>query len=56
MIALTGYDSLYGAAGSHAAAAAVTDALASGRSVVTLNDGSTISFVGNTQGLHIMSS
>ncbi len=43
-IALTGYNSLYGGAGS--AAASVSASLAAGASVVRLNDGTVVNFVG----------
>jgi Ca2+-binding RTX toxin-like protein len=56
-LALVGYDTLYGAAaGSGAAATVVKAALATGNSAVTLKDGTTITFVGNTSGLNVISS
>lgn len=55
-IALTGYDSLYGAAGSQAAAASVSASLAAGASVVRLNDGTIVNFVGGGGGASVISS
>jgi Ca2+-binding RTX toxin-like protein len=56
-LALVGYDTLYGgASGSQAAAKAVSSALTAGSSAVTLKDGTSITFVGSTTGLHIVSS
>jgi Ca2+-binding RTX toxin-like protein len=55
-LALTGFDTLYGAAGSGAAANAVTSALAGGGNAVTLKDGTTISFVTGVNGIHLISS
>ena len=54
-LALTGFDTLYGA-GPGGAAASVRTALASGSGAVTLKDGTTITFVGSTTGLNIVSS
>jgi Ca2+-binding RTX toxin-like protein len=55
-LALTGFDTLYGAAGSHGAATVVTAALSGGASAVTLKDGTTITFVGGTNGINVISS
>ncbi|MBV9118939.1 MAG: NF038122 family metalloprotease [Acetobacteraceae bacterium] len=55
-LALTGFDSLYGAAGSGAAARFVSAALASGASSVALADGTNIRFLGPTAGLQVASS
>ncbi len=54
ILALTGFDALYGAAG--AAARSVSAALASGGNTVTLADGTTITFAGATAGLQVISS
>jgi Ca2+-binding RTX toxin-like protein len=59
VLALTGYDTLYGAAGSHAAAQAVQATLnaASGATSLTLKDGTTISFMGGgPNGITVISS
>ncbi len=56
ILALTGYDSLYGGAGSHGAAAFVSSTLANGSTTITLKDGSTISFMGSSKGLAVASS
>jgi Ca2+-binding RTX toxin-like protein len=54
--ALTGYDTLYGGAvGSGAAASAVRTALASSNTI-TLKDGTTVTFVGGSNGITITSS
>ncbi len=53
-LALTGFDSLYGGAGS--AAAVVSSALASGTSTVVLKDGTSITFAGDTRALKVASS
>ncbi len=53
-LALTGYDSLYGGAGS--AAASVNASLASGSSAITLKDGTSITFVGGSNGTTVFSS
>lgn len=53
-IALTGYDSLYGGAGS--AAASVSASLGAGASVVRLNDGTVVNFVGGAGGAGVISS
>jgi Ca2+-binding RTX toxin-like protein len=56
-LALIGYDTLYGGApGSNTAATAVKSTLASSSGAVTLKDGTTITFVGSTSGLNIISS
>ena len=55
-IALTGFDSLYGAAGSGAAARFVSAALANGAGTVTLADGTSIRFLGSMAGVQIASS
>ena len=57
-LALTGFDTLYGgAAGSNTAATAIRSTLAAGGgNAVTLKDGTTITFVGSTTGLNIISS
>jgi hypothetical protein len=55
-LALTGFDSLYGAAGSGAASRFVSAALSSGAITVALADGTSIRFVGATSGLRIVSS
>ncbi len=56
ILALTGFDSLYGAAGSGAAAKFVAAGLATGGGTVALSDGTTISFAGATAGLRVASS
>ncbi len=56
ILALTGFDSLYGAAGSGAAAQFVSAALASGVSSLMLADGTSLRFIGPTAGLQIASS
>ncbi len=56
ILALTGFDSLYGTSGSGAAARSVSNALASGASAVTLADGTSLRFIGPTAGLQIASS
>jgi len=57
ILALTGFDSLYGGAAlSGAAARGVEAALRSGSTSVRLADGSTLSFVGSTAGLLVLSS
>jgi hypothetical protein len=55
VLALTGFDSLYGAPGSGAAARTVEAALRQSGTVV-LADGTTVSFVGGTGGVTIISS
>ncbi|MEO9188541.1 MAG: hypothetical protein ABI224_00845, partial [Acetobacteraceae bacterium] len=53
---LTGFDTLYGAANSGAAANAVKATLAGGGSTVTLKDGTQITFATGTNGVNIISS
>jgi len=53
-LALTGYGARYGGAGQ--AAAAVSAALASGNSTITLKDGTSITFAGNVQAWRVASS
>jgi len=57
-LAMTGFDTLYGAAGSGAAANAVKASLAGGGSAVTLKDGTQITFAspGGANGINIISS
>lgn len=54
-LALVGYDTLYGGVPG-GASTAVKAALATGNSAVTLRDGTTLTFVGNTSGLNVISS
>lgn len=55
-LALTGFDSLYGAAGSGAAAAFVKSFVAAGSNTVTLKDGTQIVFATGSNGINIVSS
>jgi hypothetical protein len=54
VLALTGYDALYGGTGQ--AAAAVSAALASGSDTISLRDGTSITFAGDVQALRVASS
>ena len=54
VLALTGYDSLYGGAGQ--AAASVSAALASGADTVMLKDGTSLTFAGDIRALKVASS
>jgi hypothetical protein len=54
VLALTGFDSLYGGAGQ--AAAAVSSALASGSNTIVLKDGTSLTFTGDTHALKFASS
>ncbi len=55
-MSLVGFDSLYGAAGSGAAAAFVNSFIGAGANVVALKDGTRIAFVTGANGVNFVSS